>query len=370
MSVLAVDLEIQRDAFTLRVAHDFALDGISAVFGASGAGKSTLLRALAGLERDLRGRVAFDTEVWQDSARGVHRAAHRRGVGYVFQDARLLPFLDVAGNLRYAARRAPAARPGPQFEQVVTAFDLAPLLGRDVTRLSGGERQRVAIARALLTRPRLLLMDEPLSANDIRRKAELLPYVRGLPARFGVPVLYVSHALDEVAYLADHVLVLEAGRSVAAGPASDVLERLDLGSAADWYEAGTVLSGRVVEQDERFQLTRVAVGAHRVAVPRVAAARGDNLRLRVRARDVALAVESPRGISIRNVLAGTVIDIVEDPASAYAEALVDIGEGHLRSRLTRAAVAELGLAPGATVYALVRSVTVDAPFAEPAAAPS
>ncbi|MGE0486987.1 MAG: molybdenum ABC transporter ATP-binding protein [Gammaproteobacteria bacterium] len=370
MTLLAIELRCHRGDFDLELAHGFVLDGISAVFGTSGAGKSTLLRALAGLEAAVHGRITFAGEAWLDSAQGIRVAAHRRGIGYVFQDAALLPFLDVAGNLRYAARRAPTDRPGPTFEQVVDAFDLAPLLGRGVGGLSGGERQRVAIARALLTRPRLLLMDEPLSAIDIRRKADLLPYVRGLPARFGVPVVYVSHALDEVAYLADHVLVMEVGRMTAAGPAAAVLERLDLGRGAGWYEAGTVLSGQVVEQDERFQLTRVAVGAHRIAVPRVAAATGTTLRLRVRARDVALAVQVPVGISIRNVLEGRLIDLVEDAASAYAEALVDIGAGHVRSRLTRAAVAELGLAVGARVFVLVRSVTVDEPFAEQAQAPT
>ncbi|MEQ9060654.1 MAG: molybdenum ABC transporter ATP-binding protein [Gammaproteobacteria bacterium] len=356
---LVIDVELARADFTLAAEVTLAPHGITAVFGHSGAGKSTLLRTLAGLERAARGRIIYRGEVWQDSAAGIGVPPHRRGIGYVFQDAQLLAFLDVRGNLGYAARRAPPTANGPAFDDVVAAFDLAALLGRPVRVLSGGERQRVAIARALLTRPRLLLMDEPLSANDIGRKADLLPYVRELPRRFGVPVIYVSHAMDEVAYIADRLLVLGAGRVLAHGPLDTVLERLDLGPATGRFEAGTVLNGRVVRHDDAFQLTVVALGRQTMVIPRVTAAAGDAIKLRVRARDVALAIERPRGISIRNVLDGTLIDIVEEPATAYAEVLVDVGAAHVRARLTRAAAAELALVRGCAVFALIKSVSVD-----------
>lgn len=359
MSALDFDIRLAFPGFELAVGHAVAAAGITAVFGASGSGKSTLLRVLAGLEPSARGHVRFGQETWLDSATGTFVAPHRRGVGFVFQDARLLPFLSVAGNLRYAARRAPAVPDAAGFDDVVGAFDLAPLLGRACTSLSGGERQRVAIARALLTRPRLLLMDEPLSANDIRRKADLLPYVRQLPARFGVPVLYVSHAIDEVAYLADSVLVLGGGRKIAAGTVGDVLASLDLDLNGGRFEAGVLLSGTVERHDEGFQLTHVTVDGERIVLPRLDLVPGAAVRLRVRARDVALAVRRPEGISIRNVLAGTLLELNEDPSTAYAEALVRIGTTRIRARVTRAAVAELGLRPGSPVFALIKSVTID-----------
>ncbi len=361
--MLEFDLALRFSPFELRLAQRIALDGITAVFGPSGAGKSTLLRSLCGLERLATGRITFRDETWLDSARRVFVPPHRRGVGYVFQDAHLLPFLSVAGNLHYAERRARRVANGIHFDDVVGALDLGGLLARTPASLSGGERQRVAIARALLTRPRLLLMDEPLSANDIVRKADLLPYVRQLPSAFGVPIVYVSHAVDEVAFLADRLVVIGNGREVASGPIETVLERLDLGVATGRFEAGTVLTGKVARHDPVFQLTYVEQGGQVIVVPRVDVGVGESLRLRVRARDVALAIRRPEGISIRNILAGTLVDLVEEPATAYAEALVDIGSAHVRSRLTRAAVAELGLERGCTVYALIRSVTVDDRFA-------
>ena len=359
---LAVDIEVTHGDFTLRLNEHVALDGITAIFGPSGSGKSTALRALSGLEQQANGTIMFRGEHWLDSARGVRIAPHRRGVGYVFQDARLLPFLSVAGNLRYAARRATSSDGRFTLEDVIAAFDLAEIMARDVTTLSGGERQRVAIARALLTRPRLLLMDEPLSANDIRRKADLLPYVRQLPNRFGVPVIYVSHALDEVTYLADFLIVLGAGRVVATGPVDSVLERLDLGPAMGRFEAGSMLGGRVTLHDEQYQLTHVQIGEQLLVVPLVAAAVGDSIRVRIRARDVAIAVRRPTGISIRNILAGRLVKLVEEPTTAYAEALIDLGSAHIRARITRAAVADLELEQGSDVFALIKSVTVDDRF--------
>lgn len=359
MHALDFDIRLAYPGFELAVSHAIALDGITAVFGASGSGKSSLLRVLAGLEPGARGHVRFAGEAWLDTTRGVFLAPHRRGVGFVFQDARLLPFLSVAGNLRYAQRRAPAAHGAASFDEVVAAFDIESLLGRACGSLSGGERQRVAIARALLTRPRLLLMDEPLSANDVLRKADLLPYVRQLPARFGVPVIYVSHSIDEVAYLANSVLVLGGGRKVAAGAVTDVLESLDLGFDGGRFEAGVLLSGTVERHDPAFQLSHVAVDGTPIVLPRLDLAPGERVRLRVRARDVALAVRRPEGISIRNVLEGQVVALREDRATAYAEALVRVGGTRIRARVTRAAVAELGLREGGAVFVLIKSVTID-----------
>lgn len=357
MSDLALDIRLGFPGFALELAHAFALQGVTALFGQSGSGKTTLLRVIAGHERSASGHVTFDGEVWQDGRAFV--PAHRRGVGYVFQDARLFPHLSVAGNLRYADRRAPANAGRIAFDDVVRALDLGPLLERRTNALSGGERQRVAIGRTLLTRPRLLLMDEPLAALDVRRKAEILPYVGRLPGTFGVPILYVTHSLDEVTRLADRIVVLSDGHLRAAGDAAEVLERLDLQPETGRFEAGVALTGRIVGHDSAFRLTRVALDGQLIEVPEVDLPEGAKVRLRVRARDVALAVRRPEGISIRNLLAGHVAEIVEEPDTAFAETLIDLGGQRLRARLTRASVAELALTPGKPVFALIKSIAFD-----------
>jgi molybdate transport system ATP-binding protein len=359
MTELVLEARVEYDAFTLDVSHRMALEGITALFGASGSGKSTLLRTITGLERRARGRIAFASEVWLDSARRIFVPPHRRGVGYVFQDARLFPHLTVEGNLRYAARRSAKIASPIDWAGVVGALDLEPLLQRGAASLSGGERQRAAIGRTLLTRPRLLLMDEPLAALDIERKGEILPYIERLPSAFGVPVIYVTHAIDEVARLAERMVVLTAGRKVADGRVAEVLERLDLKPATGRFEAGVVLTAMVAGHDEEFRLTRLDHHGQSIDVPIIEATIGTEIRLRIRARDVSLALERPRGVSIRNVLAGSIVQVDEEPQTAYAETLVDIGGARLRARITRAAVAELSLVPGLRVFALVKSVAFD-----------
>lgn len=344
--------------FTLAVAESFGLDGITALFGPSGAGKTTLLRILAGLETGAEGRVTYNGTTWQDGAR--HVPPHRRGVGYVFQDARLFPHLSVRGNLRYADRRAPTdRRERIGFDEAVQALDLKPLLQRSPRALSGGERQRVAIARALLTQPGLLLMDEPLAALDLKRKAGILPYIARLPGTFSVPIVYVTHALEDVTQLADRLVVLSEGRVRASGEVHDILERLDLQPETGRFEAGVALTGRVAAHDRRFQLTRVSLGDQHIDMPAADVAEGATVRVRVRARDVILARERPRGISVRNCLYGHVAEIVPEPSTAFAEIRLDIGGQGLRARLTRAAVADLHLEPGQPVYALIKATTFD-----------
>ena len=357
MRTLELDLRLQFQGFALAVAHAFPLAGVTALFGPSGCGKSTLLRIVCGLERQARGKVVFDGEVWQDGGRFL--PAHRRGVGYVFQDARLFGHLSVAGNLAFADRRSRHVGSAIAFDDVVRTLDLEPLLARRPAALSGGERQRVAIGRTLLTRPRLLLMDEPLAALDRRRKSEILPYVARLSAAFGVPIVYVTHAVEEVVRLADRMVVLDRGRVAAAGEVATVLARLDLDGSTGHFEAGVVLTGTVLGHDRVFHLTRIALGDQVVEMPEVALAVAEPVRLRVRARDVALAIRRPEGLSIRNVLAGRIRAIAADPATAFAEVVVDVGGQAVRARVTRAAVADLGLVAGAAVYALVKSVSFD-----------
>ena len=354
---LTLDVRLDLGGFALDVAAAIPPRGITALFGPSGSGKSLLLRIVAGLERRANGRVGFGAEVWQDARRFL--PPERRGVGLVFQDQRLFGHLDVAGNLRFAARRARGSH-GFGWEEVVDALDLAPLLRRGVEDLSGGERSRVAIGRTLLARPRLLLLDEPFAALDQGRKGEILPYLEALPRRFGLPVVHVAHAVDEVAALADMMVVLAHGRVAATGETAAVLERLDLMHLAGRFEAGVMLEGRVVGHDRRFRLTEVETAGVRLTMPLIGLDPGETVRLRVRARDVLLATERPRGVSARNILEGTIGELAEEPETAFAEAFVSLpGGAQLRSRLTRAAVADLGLAPGRPVFAIVKSVAFD-----------
>ncbi len=355
-------LAVTRCGFSLAVQEVLTPTGIVAVMGASGSGKSTLLRALAGLETAARGRLVLAGQVLLDSAAGIAVPAHRRGIGYVFQDARLFTHRSVVGNLRYALSRARVGPAAPAFDDVVAALDLAPLLGRRVSGLSGGERQRVAIARALLANPRLLLLDEPLAALDMKRKAELLPYIRQLPVHFGIPLIYVSHAVEEVAQLADEVLILNAGRVVARGEVRAVLEQPEAEAVSGHFEAGVLLDGRVLGHTPDYALTEVSVAGQRLSLPHIDAAPGTPVRLRVRARDVAIALQRVEGVSIRNQLQGTVLRIDAEPASAYAELLLALRgpDGpHLRARITREAVAVLGLTVGQPVWALVKGVSFD-----------
>jgi len=356
MARLEFDIALERGEFRLSASDSRELAGVTALFGPSGSGKTTLLRCLAGLESDCRGQVAFAGQVWQNDSECL--PTHRRGVSLVFQDTRLFPHLDVAGNLRYAEQRATGTQ-GADFDAVIEQLDLAALLDRQPTSLSGGEKQRVAIGRSLLARPRLLLMDEPLAALDLARRAELLPYLESLPTAFDVPVLYVTHALDEVARLATQMIAMADGRIQAGGPTAEMLERLDLASLAGPGEAGVLLVGRVAAVDQDYALTRLEVSGQEISVPVSTTPVGSELRLRVRARDVAIATQRPENLSIRNVLSARILEIELRSDSPFAEVLLDLGEAHLRARLTRASVEGLALHRGQPVFALIKSIAID-----------
>ncbi len=358
--MLAVAVRLGYPDFSLDVRLDVGLQGVTGLFGPSGSGKSTLLRIIAGLERRAEGTVTFGDEVWQDSRRRIFARADMRPVGYVFQDTRLFEHLDVAGNLAYAADRAPRTAAPISGDEIVAACDLRALLPRRVGALSGGERQRVALARTLMTQPRLLLLDEPLAALDAERKGEILPYLEALPKRFGIPAIYVSHAVDEMARLADRVAVLQNGSIAAAGDAVEILNRTNLLPAGAMFDAATILETRVAEHLPDLHLTRLQFQQHEIVVPMLAERlKGDNVRLHVRAGDVALATSEPQGLSFRNILPGTVAAIDEYDSSAFASAAVDIGGTLLRVHLTRHAVSELGLAPGRPVFALLKTASFD-----------
>lgn len=356
--MIEVRLHLPRRGFTLDVALNLPTRGVTALFGPSGCGKTSVLRALAGLER-AAGRVAFGDTVWQDDAQGLFVPTHRRAIGYVIQEAALFPHLDVQHNLAYGQKRIASSARRIALDQVVDLLGIAPLLRRRPDTLSGGERQRVAIARALATSPALLLMDEPLAALDARRKAEVLPYLDRLHEELGIPIVYVSHAIDEVARLADHLVLMDAGRVVADGPLPDMLARLDLPVALG-DDAGVVLDAVIGERDAQWHLARLDVDgqACQLWTRDPGQPLGRRVRLRVLARDVSLTRTAQTGTSIGNQLRGTVEAIADDEHPALALVRVRVGSAPVVARLTRRSAHALELAVGLSVWAQVKTVAL------------
>lgn len=357
---LAVRLVRRLGAFRLDVAFEAPTPGVVALFGPSGAGKSSVVAGIAGLARPEQGRVAVDGTVLVDTAQGLVLAPERRRVGVVFQDARLFPHLSVEANLRYGLNRAPRAERRIGFAPVVEMLGIGHLLARRPHTLSGGERQRVAVGRALLAQPRLLLMDEPLASLDAARKAEVLPFLERLRDTIRLPILYVSHDWGEVSRLADTLVLVAAGRAVAAGPIAALAAdpRLPLAARAD---AGAVFDATVAAHDAARGLTRIAFPGGGLLAPILDAAPGSRVRLRIPAREVALATERPRAISLHNVLPGVVAAIAPGPGPGLAMVTVRIGAALLPAQVTADAVARLGLADGSAVFALVKSVAITRP---------
>jgi molybdate transport system ATP-binding protein len=354
--MLEVDVGLSRGGF--RVEAAFSSDApIVALFGKSGAGKSTLVHAIAGLVRPDRGRIVVGGRTLFDSASGIDLAPEKRRVGYVFQDALLFPHMSVRANLAYGQARTPAGEHFVDGERVIALLGIAALLDRRPDTLSGGEKQRVAIGRALLASPRVLLLDEPLASLDGPRKAEILAYVELLRDELGLPIVYVSHALEEVTRLADHVVVLSEGRVSAQGAASDVLSQASPGIGGR-HEAGVVIEARVTRHDERYDLTTLAFSGGEIVVPNLDALPGEPVRLRIRARDVSLALERPGGLSIRNVFPATVRGVGGE-FGAIADVTLDVGGTSLVARVTRQAIDDLGIAPGLALHALVKAVSID-----------
>jgi molybdate transport system ATP-binding protein len=341
--------------FSLDVDLDLPGRGVTALFGHSGSGKTTLLRAIAGLERVAGGRLAVNGETWQDET--MFRPTHQRPLGYVFQEASLFPHLSVQANLEYGQKRVPAAQRRVSLEQAVGMLDIGRLLDRKPARLSGGERQRVGIARALATSPRLLLMDEPLAALDHKLKQEILPYLERLHDELDIPVLYVSHAPDEVARLADHIIVMADGRAVATGSLTDTLARLDLPIKLG-EDAGVVLDAVVVERDSEWHLAHMAFAGGRLWVRDHGLPLGHAARVRILARDVSLARAPTTGTSILNTLPAVVVDSVDDAHPALTLVKLRVGESYLLARLTRRSAHALELEPGQSVYAQIKAVAL------------
>ena len=359
--MIDLDLRIARSELAVQARLHLPSRGIIAVIGRSGSGKTTLLHAIAGLVRPASGHLRWDEHTLFDAAHGIDMPAHRRAFGVVFQEGRLFPHLSVRGNLLFGARPS-ADHGGPTLEGVAELLGIRALLSRRPHTLSGGERQRVAIGRALLARPRALLMDEPLASLDPARRHELLHHLAELPVRFHLPIVYVTHQIDEVLRLADHVVVMSEGRVVASGSALELLSDLSLQPLVGRFEAGSVIEARVAEQLDDWQLSRVEVAGQGITVPHLKARIGETVRLRIRARDVALQRERHES-SASNQLPGRVLQVLERDGPYCAVELALNTEAAPGERLwalvTRRSVAALGIVPGQHWVASFKAVAVE-----------
>ena len=377
--MITARLRLARPSFTLDVDLQLPGQGVTALFGPSGCGKTTVLRALAGLER-ASGRVALGDSVWQDDERQQFLPSHQRPLGYVIQEAALFPHLSVRANVDYGRRRSGAGAQGFALDSVVDLLGIGALMDRRPATLSGGERQRVAIARALATAPRLLLMDEPLAALDAARKAEILPYLERLQRSLRMPIVYVTHALDEVARLADHLVLMDAGQVRAAGPLVALMARADL-PLARLDEAGVVLHARVLAHDSAYGLTQVSFDGGSLWVGQSGIAPGEAVRARVLARDVSVARQRPQETSVLNILPVVLDSIHAEHSTAVLRLRLRLGEpatsdtagsagaagaadstGNtpqwLLARITRRSAELLALQPGDALFAQVKSVAL------------
>ena len=350
---VAMHYVLQHGAFTLDVDVEIPLHGITGVYGRSGAGKTSLLRCIAGLEQPESGRLVVAGDSWQDGR--TVRAVHERAIGYVFQEPRLFGHLDVRGNIEYGWRRRKHAA-STDIDSVVELLGLEHLLARKPADLSGGEAQRVAIARALLRAPRFVLMDEPLASLDRARKDEILPFLERLHNESSIPVIYVSHNIDEICRLCDHLLVIDGGRIVANGELQDVLMQTELPVLAG-EEAGSVIEGTVAGYDADDGLLRLQVSGGELWVPGERRQLGAALRLRIRANDVSLCRARPEQSTILNIVPAT-IDRIHDASGSAALVRMGVGSDKLLARVTRRSVRELGLCEGDEVFAQIKSVAV------------
>lgn len=365
---LSVDLDHSFGGFALSARFDVP-QGVTVLFGKSGAGKSTVISAVAGLLRPDRGRIVLDGVTLLDTKARVALPPHRRRIGYVFQDGRLFPHLTVRQNLLYGRWFAPHST-GPDFDRIVDLLGIAPLLHRRPGLLSGGEKSRVAIGRAILSNPRLLLMDEPLAALDEARKAEILPYLERLRDELRLPILYVSHSVAEVARLATTVVLLDAGKVLATGPAAEVLADPSVAPLVGLRHAGAIVTARLAAH-EADGLSRLETSAGAVLLPRLAHPLGAVLRLRILAQDVMVATERPAGISALNILPCRIsaIHLGDGPGAIVQLAA---GQDLLIARITRRSVQSLNLTAGAEVFAVLKAVSVaqeNVGFGPPVTAP-
>lgn len=329
--------------------------GITAIYGHSGSGKTSLLRCIAGLEKADQGKLLVSGETWQDDS--LFLPTHKRPIGYVFQEASLFPHLTAQKNLAYAVKRADLSVSPEFYQRIIEVMGINDILDRYPSQLSGGERQRIAIARALLIQPRLLLMDEPLAALDHERKQEILPYLERLHTNFDIPILYVSHSMDEVARLADHILVLDQGKIIAEGELTQVFSRIDLPQRLE-QESGVILHGKVVEKDEQWQLMRIAFAQGEIWLPDSGEVLEQAVRIRILAKDVSLALNNHDDMSIVNRIEVKVAEIKSDIDNPMALVRLTMGEDYLVAKLTKKSTHHLQLKIGMTIWAQIKSVAI------------
>jgi molybdate transport system ATP-binding protein len=354
--MLRVAVKKHRGAFTLDANFELPTPGVVALFGRSGCGKSTLVNVIAGLLQADDGRVELDEAVMLDTQRRIDVPPEERRIGYVFQDARLFPHLNVAANLRYSLRRA-AVAPFIGLDLVADLLALGALMNRRTHQLSGGERQRVAIGRALLSQPTLLLLDEPLASLDASRREELLPYLESLRDQLAIPMVYVSHDFDEVLRLATHLVLMESGKTTAQGGLGEMSLNPGVRAIIGVDAVGAIIDGTVLGTDRSSGLTRVQVGHGELKVHFGKAAAGTKLRVQLLARDIIVATQSPRQLSVRNSLSGVVTSVADDVEDSDLIA-IDIGGTVIMARVTKAATRELGLTAGLPVWALVKTASL------------
>lgn len=355
--MLEVALNSQVGAFELDV-NFTSNSGVTALFGQSGAGKTTIINMLGGLRRPQSGRIVLGGRVLFDSASGLNLPPQQRQLGYVFQEACLFPHLSVRSNLAYG-RWFAKNKASPQiFNEIVELLGIGDLLKRRPRHLSGGEKQRVAIGRALLSSPAALLLDEPMASLDGARKNEILPYLDRLCSETRIPIIYVSHSIDEVTQLAQTLVVLSKGKVQAVGAVGELMSRLDLRPLTGRFEAGTILKARVIQQDPDYALTTVRLNEQTLRVPYIEAAKDAIVRVRVRARDVSISRQPLLESSIINSLAGVIREVVPE-SGPYAEINIEVDGQLINARLTRWSVDRLQLRPGDRVYAQIKSIALD-----------
>jgi molybdate transport system ATP-binding protein len=353
---LTASLQLRKGSFSLDAELSLESAGVTALYGPSGCGKTILLRVLAGLEPQALGRIEVDGTRWQDSEAGVFLAPHLRPIGLVFQEGRLFEHLNVEANLRFGLNRTSEASRRVTFAAVVEQLDLEPLLGRGTASLSGGEQRRVALGRALLRSPQLLLLDEPLSGLDAERKAAILPYLERIQQTLAVPVIYVSHALDDIIRLADDLVCMEDGRLTAHGPLADQLTRLD-GTLAQGEDASSLVEAQVISHHEEEHLTELSFTGGSLWVTRRALEVGAPVRVRVQARDVSLTLSRAQDTSILNILEARVAEI-GPLAPDHRLIALELGDTRLLARISLRSYSRLKLEVGSTVFAQIKAVAI------------
>ncbi|MGJ0624156.1 molybdenum ABC transporter ATP-binding protein ModC [Xenorhabdus bovienii] len=354
--MLELDFEQRLGNLHMQVDTTLPTESITAIFGLSGAGKTSLIHVIAGLSRPQRGRIVLNGRTLVDIEQKIFLPPEKRRMGYVFQDARLFPHYRVKGNLQYGM--SPDMK--PQFDNIIGLLGIEHLLSRFPMTLSGGEKQRVAIGRALLTAPEILLMDEPLASLDLPRKRELLPYLEKLSADVKIPILYVSHNLDEILRLADNVIVMDKGKIRATGTLEEVWSNSILRPWLQKESLSSILTVSVMEHHQRYHMTAVAVGDKALWLPKIDVAPGTDLRIRIDASDVSLVLEPPKASSIRNTLQVKVIEFFED--DGQVDVKLALREHFLWARITAWAREELNLRSGQWLYAQIKSVSLNQPL--------